>query len=159
MLGDLWPAWHSCAANCLSVLTHPSRIAHLATVGATEYGHHPSDLSLPSGGFIVGRAAAAAENLALRQQVAVFKQSVKRPRLRPRDRVLWVWLSRLWPNWRSALVIVQPETVIKWQRQGFRPYWRWKSRAGKPRSSGPIDCSCIDSRKMSIAEFIAEKSM
>jgi hypothetical protein len=46
-------------------------------------------------GFIVGRAAAAAENLALRQQVAVFKQSVKRPRLRPRDRVFWVWLSRL----------------------------------------------------------------
>ena len=83
-------------------------------------------------GFIVGRAAAAAENLALRQQVAVFKQSVKRPRLRPRDRVFWVWLSRLWPNWRSALAIVQPETVIKWQRQGFRLYWRWKSRAGKP---------------------------
>ena len=82
--------------------------------------------------FIMGRAAAAVENLALRQQVAVFKQSVKRPKLRPRDRVFWVVLSRLWPNWRSALAIVQPETVIRWHQQGFKRYWRWKSRAGKP---------------------------
>jgi len=74
----------------------------------------------------------AIENLALRQQVAVFKQSVKRPRLRPRDRVFWRLLSRLWPNWRSALAIVQPETVIKWHRNGFQLYWRWKSRPGKP---------------------------
>lgn len=63
--------------------------------------------------FIRGRAATAIENLALRQQVAVFKQSVKRPKLRPRDRVFWVVLSRLWRNWRSALAIVQPETVIR----------------------------------------------
>ena len=82
--------------------------------------------------FILGRAAAAFENLALRQQVAVFKRSVKRPKLQTRDRIFWVWLSRLWPNWQSALAIVQPETVIKWQRMGFRLYWRWKSRAGKP---------------------------
>ncbi|MGA2616914.1 MAG: hypothetical protein ABSF26_04835 [Thermoguttaceae bacterium] len=82
--------------------------------------------------FILGRAATAIENLALRQQVAVFKQSVKRPRLRPRDRIFWVLLSRLWANWRSALAIVQPETVIQWHRQGFRLYWRWKSRARKP---------------------------
>ena len=84
------------------------------------------------GAFILGRASAAVENLALRQQVAVFKQSVKRPKLRPRDRVFWVVLSRLWPNWRSALAIVQPETVIKWHRKGFKLYWRWKSRPGKP---------------------------
>ena len=82
--------------------------------------------------FLVSRLSLAAENLALRQQVAVYKHSVKRPKLRPRDRVFWVWLSRLWPNWRSALAIVQPETVIKWHRQGFKLYWRWKSRAGKP---------------------------
>jgi putative transposase len=81
--------------------------------------------------FILGRAAAAFENLALRQQVAVFKQSVKRPKLRLRDRVFWVLLSRLWPNWRSALAIVQPETVVKWHRQGFKLFWRWKSRARK----------------------------
>ena len=74
----------------------------------------------------------AIENLALRQQLAVCKQSVNRPRLRARDRVSWVWLSRLWPDWRSALAMVQPETVIKWQRMGFKLYWRWKSRPGKP---------------------------
>ena len=73
----------------------------------------------------------AAENLALRQQVSVYKQSVKRPKLRPRDRIFWVWLSKFWCDWRSALAIVQPETVIKWHRQGFRLYWRWKSRTGK----------------------------
>ncbi|CAN5823694.1 hypothetical protein BH20ACI3_BH20ACI3_11420 [soil metagenome] len=47
------------------------------------------------------------------------------------DRVLWVWLSRVWAQWRSALVIVKPETVIAWQRKGFRLCWTWKSRAGK----------------------------
>jgi len=82
--------------------------------------------------FIMGRAAAAVENLALRQQVAVLKQSVKRPKLRPQDRVFWVLLSRLWPNWRSALAIVQPETVVRWHRKGFKLYWRWKSRGGQP---------------------------
>ena len=70
--------------------------------------------------FILGRTAAAIENLALRQQLAVCKQSVKRPKLCLRDRVFWVLLSRMWPNWRSSLAIVQPETVVKWQRMGFR---------------------------------------
>jgi hypothetical protein len=50
-------------------------------------------------------------------------------RLRWTDRALWVWLS-LWNDWRSALLMVKPETVIGWHRQGFRRYWRWKSRHG-----------------------------
>jgi len=74
----------------------------------------------------------AIENLALRQQLAVYNQSVKRPRLRPRDRVFWVWLSKFWSEWSTALVIVKPETVIHWHRQGFRLVWRWKSRAVRP---------------------------
>ena len=82
--------------------------------------------------MFVAKAHLAFENLALRQQVAVFRQSVKRPKLRPSDRVFWVVLSRLWPNWRSALAVVQPDTVIRWHRQGFKLYWRWKSRHGKP---------------------------
>jgi hypothetical protein len=82
--------------------------------------------------FFVCRLSLAVENVALRQQLAVYKHSVKRPKLRPRDRVFWVWLSRLWSNWRSALAIVQPETVIQWHRQGFKLYWRWKSQAGEP---------------------------
>jgi transposase InsO family protein len=82
--------------------------------------------------MLVPKASLAIENLALRQQLAVFKHHCKRPKLRPRDRVFWVWLSRCWSNWRSVLAIVQPETVIGWHRQGFKLYWRWKSRSSKP---------------------------
>src|SRR5262245_30511609 len=55
----------------------------------------------------------------------------KRPVLKPGDRCLWVWLSRLWSGWRFVLIIVMPETVIGWHRQGFRWYWTWKVRHGK----------------------------
>ena len=82
--------------------------------------------------LMMARLELVVENLALRQQLAVWKYSHKRPKLRTRDRVFWTWLMRLWPDWRSALLIVQPETVIRWHRQGFRLYWRWKSRAAKP---------------------------
>ena len=78
--------------------------------------------------LLAGRAALVAQNLALRHQLAVLQRSVKHPRLRRRDRVLWVWLSRIWDGWRSSLVIVKPETVVDWHRQGFRLCWRWKSR-------------------------------
>ena len=88
--------------------------------------------------FVVSRATLAAENLALRQQLSVYEHRVKRPKLHPRDRRFWVWLSRLWPAWRSVLRIVQPDTVIKWHRMGFKLYWQWKS---KPKTAGrpPID--------------------
>lgn len=82
------------------------------------------------------RRALLAENLALRQQLAVLRRSVARPRLRRRDRLFWVVLSRLWSPWAGALNIVQPETVIRWHRQGFKLYWRWKSRRGKPGRPG-----------------------
>ena len=74
--------------------------------------------------FLRDRADLAAENLALRHQLGVLSRSAKRPRLRARDCVLWVWLSRLSRDWRSWLVIVQPETVVRWHRQGFKLYWR-----------------------------------
>ena len=88
-------------------------------------------------GLFAGRAALMAENLALRQQLIVLQRSVKRPKLRTRDRIFWGWLSRLWSGWRSALAFVQPGTVIGWHRQGFRLYWRRKSRKkpGRP----PVD--------------------
>jgi len=81
------------------------------------------------------RAALAAENLALRQQVIVLQRSVKRPKVSKSDRIFWSWLSRLWSGWRSALLIVQPATVVGWHRQGFKLYWRWKSRKkpGRPK--------------------------
>ena len=77
----------------------------------------------------------ALENMALRQQVAVLKVKRSQPRIRVSDRILWVLLRRIWPKWRDTLVIVKPETVIRWHRQGFRRYWRWKSRTergGRP---------------------------
>ncbi len=83
----------------------------------------------------------AAENLALRQQLAVLEHSSKRPKLRKRDRIFWVWLSKLWWNWRSVLLIVQPETVVRWHQQGFKIYWRRKSRSkklGRPRIDAEI---------------------
>lgn len=78
------------------------------------------------------RASLQIEILALRHQLAVLQRRTnKRAGLRAADRLLWVVLSRLWDQWRSALVIVKPETVVGWQRKGFRLYWQWKSRAGK----------------------------
>jgi transposase InsO family protein len=74
------------------------------------------------------------ENLALRHQLVVLQRSVRKTRLKDRDRVLWALLSRFWTYWRKPLLLVQPETVIRWHRQGFRRYWRWKSRgAGRPK--------------------------
>ena len=78
-------------------------------------------------GLLACRAVLVAENLALRQQLSVLQRSVKRPKLQKKDRILWVWLSKLWSGWRSALLIVQPDTVTRWHRQGFKLYWRWKS--------------------------------
>src|ERR1700682_3833883 len=88
------------------------------------------------------RAALQIEILALRHQVGVLHRSArKRPRLTSADRILWAWLSRVWSNWRSALVIVKPETVIAWHRKGFRLFWTWKGRlgtAGRPTVSREI---------------------
>jgi putative transposase len=77
------------------------------------------------------RAALQLEIVALRHQLGVLHQSVKRPKLTTFDRLLWVWLSRIWPEWRSALVIVKPDTVIAWHREAFRRFWRWRSRHGQ----------------------------
>jgi len=71
----------------------------------------------------------------------MLKRNSGRPRLRWRDRALWDLLSCLWPDWRRSLSIVQPETVIRWHRQGFRYYWRWRSRprrTGRPRVTPEI---------------------
>jgi putative transposase len=80
------------------------------------------------------RRELALENLALRQQVAVWKARQPRPRLTEMDRLFWVLLSRLWTRWRHSLQVVRPETVVGWHRQGFRRYWAWKSRrrSGRP---------------------------
>ena len=66
--------------------------------------------------FLLPRATLLAENLALRHQLGVLQRSVRRPRLRQRDRIFWVWLSRLWADWRSSLIIDKPETIDRWHR-------------------------------------------
>jgi transposase InsO family protein len=72
------------------------------------------------------------ENIALRHQLAIYERTVKRPRIRPEDRILWCWLSRHWALWRELLFFVQPATVIAWQRKRFRDHWTRLSRSGKP---------------------------
>ena len=79
-----------------------------------------------------------AENLLLRQQLAVLTRPTrKRPRLRPRDRLFWTVVGSCRRDWRRHLVLVRPETVVRWHRQGWRLVWRWKSgcRLGRPRLS------------------------
>ena len=78
------------------------------------------------------RRSLALENLALRQQLAVLQRSVKRPRLSNLDRGLWVLLRRFWTDWAKVLVIVKPDTVVRWHRAGFRRYWTWRSRRLRP---------------------------
>src|SRR5580704_10207015 len=79
------------------------------------------------------RAVLELENLALRHQLHVLRrQRPGRPRLFTIDRLLWVWLYRLWPSCLETMVLVKPATVVQWHRQGFRLFWRWRSRLGRP---------------------------
>src|SRR5438034_5419156 len=76
--------------------------------------------------------AVALENLALRQQLAVFKRTVKRPPLRLRDRLFWMLLANAWREWRTALFVVHPDTVVRWHRQWLRRRWIRCSRRTRP---------------------------
>ena len=87
--------------------------------------------------------------MALRQQLAIYQRTVKRPRIRPTDRMLWSWLSRRWAAWREALAFVQPATVIAWQRRRFCDHWARMSQAGK-RGRPPISTE--------VREFIRKMS-
>jgi len=79
------------------------------------------------------RVSLVAENLLLRQQLAILCRATPRPRLRPIDRAFWVIVSRLWSRWTDTLAIVRPATVIEWHRRGFALWWAWKSRPmGRP---------------------------
>jgi hypothetical protein len=77
----------------------------------------------------------ALENLAFRQQLAILKRPKKRPQIRTKDRLFWIILSRFWNNWREALVIVKPDTVVRWHKKSFKIFWKLKSRqkgSGRP---------------------------
>jgi hypothetical protein len=91
---------------------------------------------------LVGRALTLAcrghqelvlENMALRQQLRAVKRTTKRPQLRTRDRLFWIALARISRNWRTALLLVQPDTVVRWHRDWLRRRW---TRCSKPRPGG-----------------------
>jgi len=82
-----------------------------------------------------GRASLQMEVLALRHQLNVLERCLKRPKRTASDRFFWACLAATWRSWRSALILVKPETVIGWHRKGFRLFWTWKSRHG--RGGGP----------------------
>src|SRR5579862_2561919 len=89
-------------------------------------------VAAPTSAAFKSRAALHLGNLALRHQLGVLRRSVKRPKLPSADRLLWAWLCEAWSDWRSALVLVKPETVIGWHRKSFRLFWSWKVRHGQP---------------------------
>jgi hypothetical protein len=73
----------------------------------------------------------AAENLFLRKQLALYQERHAKPRRATNaTRLILVWLGQ-WFEWRQALAIVQPQTFLRWHRQGFQLFWRWKSRPGR----------------------------
>jgi hypothetical protein len=76
------------------------------------------------------------ENASLRQQLAIYQRTQKRARLRVEDKLFWIAIRRIWPGWPLFLVIVKPDTVVAWHRQGFKVLWRRRSRSrkiGRPR--------------------------
>jgi hypothetical protein len=94
------------------------------------------------------KALLIAENLCLRQQLIVLQRRHPRPRLGDADRRFWVLASRWFSDWRHPLLIVKPETVLGWQRAGWRAYWRWRSshkaRGGRP--AIPVELQALIAR-------------
>src|SRR5712692_5642545 len=88
-----------------------------------------------------GHRAVALENLALRQQLSVFRRTVRRPQLRTRDRLFWGVLTKTWRDWRTALIVVRPDTVVRWHRQWLRRRWTQRStptRPGRPSTDAAV---------------------
>src|SRR6266403_3212754 len=97
------------------------------------------------------QARLEAEIVLLRHQLNVLRQRFpSKPRLTAADRLIFVWLYRLFPSLLNAITIVQPETIIRWHRAGFRLYWRWKSRSRGGRPKVPIEIRHLI-REMSLA--------
>ena len=87
--------------------------------------------------LLSGSQAVALENAALRLQLAAFRRSRKRPVSTTLDRVFWTTLCRVWHGWRGALIYVQPDTVVRWQRERFRRFWARLSKSNRRRPGRP----------------------
>src|SRR5262245_833638 len=112
-----------------------SRLCRLIRGGTQRKNHRVLELIL-----LLGRSLAVAarghhelilENIALRQQLAAMKRTTTRPCRCRRDRLFWVALAALWTQWRTALIVVQPGTVVRWHRDWFRRRWTRRSRSGR----------------------------
>jgi hypothetical protein len=90
-----------------------------------------------------GHRAVVLENLALRQQLAIYKRRKKRPRFVGRDRWFWIALSAVWKDWRRPLFVVHPATVVRWQRERFRRYWAHRSKKSGRRGRPPDQPSSL----------------
>jgi putative transposase len=138
---SLWTA--SLPAATIAEGRHRSQRDSLAMIRYTRLPHYPIQLAgtllkllvdaLRYVGFCLrSPATLAAENLFLRKQLALYRErNIKPRRATPATRIALIWLAR-WCDWRHALVIVQPQTSTRWHRQGFRVFWRWTSRPGRP---------------------------
>jgi hypothetical protein len=93
--------------------------------------------------LVTERSRLMLENLALRQQITVLKRSVKRAKIDDSDRVFWILIRRLLADWRDTLLIVKPQTVIRWHRKGWRYYWHRKCQRGRP-GRPRLDLEIID---------------
>jgi transposase InsO family protein len=82
-------------------------------------------------GVFRSRRSLLLENLALRQQLTALKRKHAKPKLRVLDRLFWVLARRFWPAWKRSLIVVTPETVVRWHRAGFRMYWSLISKVRK----------------------------
>jgi len=81
---------------------------------------------------IKAKTSLVVENIILRHQLNIYQRR-KKPRLKNLDRIIFCFASRIWNDWKSAIVIVKPSTIISWHRKGFKLYWKWKSRKrGRP---------------------------
>ena len=85
--------------------------------------------------LLSGHQAIAIENAALRVQIAAFQRKRKRPLLTSLDRLFWVSLRSAWSDWRRPLLYVQPDTVVRWQRERFRKFW---ARLSKPQRRSAV---------------------
>jgi hypothetical protein len=104
----------------------------LSLIIRLPFGHLFTALIASLAASFRSRAALQLEILALRHQIGVLQRSVKRPKLTPADRLLWAWLCTVWRDWKSGVFIMQASTVVGWHRKGFRLFWTWKIRGGKP---------------------------
>jgi hypothetical protein len=96
------------------------------------FGHLFTALIASFSASFRSRAALPLEILALRHQLGVLQRSVKLSKLTPADRLLWAWLRIVWQDWQSGVFIMKASTVLGWHRKGFRLFWRWEIRHGKP---------------------------